>query len=51
MLWSCIFFFQKKEFVANQEIKLETQTAHSISVIRDINMMKQQMVETGKLLD
>ncbi|XP_044415111.1 poly [ADP-ribose] polymerase 2-like [Triticum aestivum] len=37
----------KKEFVANQETKLETQTAHSISVIRDINMLKQQMVETG----
>ncbi|KAK1621305.1 hypothetical protein QYE76_026822 [Lolium multiflorum] len=40
---------QKKELVANQikETKLETRTAQFISVICDITMMKQQMMEIG----
>jgi poly [ADP-ribose] polymerase len=44
---------QKKELVANQikETKLETRTAQFISVICDITMMKQQMMEIGKLVD
>jgi poly [ADP-ribose] polymerase len=43
---------QKKELVANQikETKLETRTAQFISVICDITMMKQQMMEIGKLV-